>query len=242
MTVGEQRVIIGKEGIMELLQAIEARHAVRYFTEQPIEEELAQRLRQKIDECNSKSGLNIQLCLQDPRAFETLLARYGVFTNVNNYIAVVGKKNGEADEECGYYGEQIVLLAQQLGLNTCWVGGTYSKRKVSASVGYGEKIYLVIALGYGENQGKPHKTKPVETLCSVVNDEVPGWFLYAMEAVQMAPSAMNQQKYRFHLDGKTVRAEPGSGFYTKVDLGIAKLHFEIGAAAAGATEADWHWG
>ena len=41
---------------------------------------------------------------------------------------------------------------------------------------------------------------------------------------------MNQQKFRFQLEDSVVRATPGRGFYTKIDLGIAKYHFELGAA------------
>jgi len=45
----------------------------------------------------------------------------------------------------------------------------------------------------------------------------------------LAPTAMNQQKFIFELSGEKATAKSGSGFYTKVDLGIAKLHFELAA-------------
>jgi hypothetical protein len=52
------------------------------------------------------------------------------FTGVQNYIALIGKKSSSLEEQAGYYGEQLVLTAQQLGLNTCWVAMTVSKGTV----------------------------------------------------------------------------------------------------------------
>lgn len=49
----------------------------------------------------------------------------------------------------------------------------------------------------------------------------------------MAPTAMNQQKFTFTLKGDKVRADAGLGFYAKVDLGIVKYHFELGAQRTG---------
>ena len=46
----------------------------------------------------------------------------------------------------------------------------------------------------------------------------------------LAPTAINQQKFKFSLhDGNKVSVKAGLGFYSKVDLGIVKYHFEIGA-------------
>lgn len=47
-----------------------------------------------------------------------------------------------------------------------------------------------------------------------------------MEAVCLAPTAMNQQKFFFELKDGVVTAKDIKGFYTKTDLGIAKYHFE----------------
>lgn len=220
---------------MDLLEAIKTRHSVRSYTDDKIEGEVLKHLRETINECNLQSGLNIQLCINEPNAFSGMMARYGRLENVKNYIALTGKKSDDLDEKCGYYGEKIVLKAQQLGLNTCWVALTYSKGKNAAKVGQGEKNVIVIALGYGKTPGVSHKVKPIEELCKV-KGSMPDWFRKGMEAAQLAPTAMNQQKFCFELDGNIVKAYKGSGIYTKVDLGIAKYHFEIGAGNTG-----WKW-
>lgn len=225
---------------MVLLEAIKARHSVRSYIDRKIEDEVLNQLQQIIKQCNKESGLNIQLCLNEPGAFSGMMARIGRFKNVKNYIALVGKKSDDSlDEKCGYYAEKIVLKAQQLGLNTCWVGMTYSKRKSKKAImlNSDEELLMVIAIGYGEINGVSHEVKPIEKLSNIEKFEsVPEWFLNGMKAVQLAPSAMNQQKFKFELDGDIIHTKSGSGSYTKIDLGIAKYHFEIGAG-----EKNWNW-
>lgn len=221
---------------MDLLEAIKSRHSVRSYTDRKIEGETLDQLKKFIDECNSNSGLHIQLCINEPDAFTGFMARYGKFKNACNYIALVGKKDDQLEEKAGYYGEMIALKAQQLGLNTCWVAASYNKGKSIAEVKPGEKLLMVLTVGYGESNGVSHTNKPIEKLYSV-NGNMPDWFQKGMEAAQLAPTAMNQQKFKFTLNGNTVEASAGFGFYTKTDLGIAKCHFEIGAGKTG-----WKWG
>ena len=215
---------------MELWQAMERRHSVRSYEERSIDKETKEKLAAMIETCNRESGIHMQLVTEDPQAFISLMAHYGKFSGVRNYIALVGKKGTDMDEVCGYYGEKIVLYAQQLGLNTCWVAMTYKKVKGVFKVNAGEKLYVVIAIGYGKSQGVPHKSKAMELVCKA-DGEMPGWFQRGVEAALLAPTAMNQQKFLFTLDGKNVSARAGMGFYSKIDLGIAKYHFEIGAGA-----------
>lgn len=222
---------------MDLMEAVRTRHSVRAYTDKKIETETLAQLQEMVVHCNRESGLQIQLCTEDPNAFEGFLARYGRFQNVRNYIAIVGEKGRDFEETGGYYGEKVVLKAQQLGLNTCWVAMTYKKGQVKKTVKIGahEELLMVIALGYGATAGEPHKSKPLEDLCKGGNDG-PDWFCRGVAAAQLAPTAINQQKFVFIRNGNQVKALAGFGPHTKVDLGIAKYHFEIGAGAA-----NWQW-
>lgn len=215
---------------MTLNEAIVARHSVRRYIDKAIDPEAVKELQEIIEECNKESGLKFQLQLNEPEAFGSGMASYGKFSGCSNYITVVGKK--EDEEKCGYYGEKIVLRAQQLGLNTCWVALTFNKSKVVYDADKGEKLLIVISLGYGQTPGHERPTKSIEELSKVRNGDTPEWFIRAMEAVQLAPTAINQQKFFFTLDGNTVEAKTLLGFYAKIDLGIAKYHFEIGAGDA----------
>lgn len=213
---------------MDIFEAMQNRHSVRQYTNKAIETEKIDALTKLIGECNRDSGLHLQLVTNEPKAFDGTMAHYGKFSGVTSYIALVGSKSVDLEEKCGYYGEKVVLEAQMLGLNTCWVGLTFSKIPDAFTVNKGEKLVGVISVGYGTNAGVPHNSKPVEKLCSV-QSEMPDWLRRGMDAAMLAPTAMNQQKFRFALNGNKVAAKAGGGFFTKVDLGIAKYHFELGA-------------
>ena len=213
---------------MDITQAMKERHAVRAYTDKPIPEEIKQQLQNKITELNKKSGLHIQLICDEPKAFDGFMAHYGKFSGVTNYIAMIGKKSSDLPEKIGYYGEQLVLYAQELGLNTCWVAMTYSKVKSAYKLGPGEKLSMVIPVGYGKTQGVAHKSKAASEV-SETDGTKAEWFEKGVQAALLAPTAMNQQKFRLVKKGEKVQALPGKGFYTKIDLGIVKLHFEIGA-------------
>lgn len=212
---------------MNLMEAMAARHSVRQYKNKLLDMETINTLQSEINICNQEGDLHIQLVIHEPKAFDGFMAHYGKFNGVTNYIAMIGKKDG-LEEKCGYYGERLVLLAQQLGLNTCWVAMTYSKIKTAFEIGKGEKLCVVIALGYGETQGVAHKSKSINEVVKTEGN-IPEWFIDGVNAALLAPTAMNQQKFLFRLTGNQVSAKAGIGFYTKVDLGIAKYHFEIGA-------------
>lgn len=213
---------------MELLEAIRRRHSVRQYTDQPIPAEVLAELEAEAAACNREGGLHMQLVSNEPEAFQGIMAHYGSFRGVRNYLALIGSKGPDLDEKIGYYGERLVLKATQLGLDSCWVALTFRKGKCRCTVAPGEKLVCVAALGYGVTHGVPHKSRPMEDLCQV-RGEMPAWFRSGMEAALLAPTAVNQQKFRLTLDGNTVQAESTGGFYSKVDLGIVKYHFEAGA-------------
>lgn len=223
--------------MITLLEAIEQRHSVRRYLPQPIEPVKVEALNAIIDQCNSASGLRIALILDEPKAFASRLVHYGAFSGVCNYLAMNGPADDpRLDEKIGYYGEKIVLEAQRLQLNTCWVALTFKKNRKVLALRPGEKLRCVISIGYGVTQGAGHKIKPLAkvTRCQ---GEMPEWFRRGAEAALLAPTAINQQKFCFTLVGENqVRATSRWGFYEIIDLGIAKYHFEV---AAGTDNFSW---
>ena len=211
---------------MDLLKAMRERHSVRSYNDTPITGKTLGSLKALVDRANADSGLHIQLVLNEPEAFGGRIARYGSFKGVRNYIALVGRDDKELEPKCGYFGERIVIGAQALGLNTCWVGLNYSKVPDAYVVGDSEKLLMVIAIGYGENIGKPHRSKtPAQVIKGSAN--APKWFTDGVEAALLAPTALNQQKFTFELIGDKVLAKAKWGPYSKTDLGIVKYHFEL---------------
>ena len=211
------------EHAMELMKA---RHSVRQYLDKPIPADVRAALDACAAELNEKSGLHMQIVYDEPACFGSRMARYGKFENCANYIALVGKKAADLDERCGYYGELLALRAQALGLNTCWVALTHGKSR--ADVAPGEKEVILLALGYGKTQGHPRRSKTAAEVCGEADG--PAWFKNGVEAALLAPTAVNQQKFLFRRDGNRVTAKiSGVGTCLKIDLGIVKCHFELGA-------------
>jgi nitroreductase len=207
---------------------VKSRHSVRNFYDKPIDEHARQELQKMIDECNDKADLSIQLVLNEKDAFGK--SRYGSIKNCQNYIAMIGPRSKDLDKLCGYYGEKLVLKAQELGLNTCWVELTYNKSKVPCIIDSNEKLVIVIALGYGKTNGDTRKSKSFEDVSKTIKN-VPDWYRRGVDFALYAPTAMNQQKFKFELvdENEVSLKVAGLGICTDIDLGIVKYHFELGA-------------
>ncbi len=224
---------------MTIMDAIAERHSVRAFTPRPLDFATWDALDSYIREINDESRLSFTLITDDPTAFgQSLLAKYGHFENVQNFIVCAGPKGPDLEERVGYFGEAIVLKAQMLGLNTCWVGLTFSKSNVRRLLKPGERLVCVIAMGYGVSAGSSHPVKSEGEL-STVKGEVPEWFEQGMWAATLAPTALNQQRWHITLENGVCRLTTAPGPYTALDRGIVRRHFEIGAANAGEAQVAW---
>ena len=218
----------------DILDLMRSRHSVRQYLDKVIPEDIRSELNQYADSLNEQGGLHVQIIYDDPECFGSRMARYGRFENCKDYICMVGKQASDLEERCGYYGEKLVLKAQELGLNTCWTALTHGKSKVQ--VGTGETEVIVIALGYGATQGAERKSKRPEDVSNITSD-APEWFKRGIEAALLAPTAINQQKFKFALTDNKVQAKAGKiGTCLKIDLGIVKCHFEL---AAGKSNFEW---
>ena len=208
---------------MDIFEAIGNRHSVRSYLDTPIPEETAEALRAFIVDVNRESGLHFALFTQERTGFA------GKLKNVRNYIAFAG--GGEnLEERIGYYGAKLMLEAQMLGLNSCWVAMSFNKGAVTKRMALreGEKVVNALALGYGEFQGMPHRTKSMEKLCRC-DGPMPDWFRKGMETVMLAPTAINQQQFLFTLADSQVSAKAKLGPCSQIDLGIVKYYFELGS-------------
>ncbi len=214
------------------LEAIRARHSVRSYEDRPLSAEDVKAVEKLLAEVNAESGFHFQLILNEEKAFNSgFFGHYGKFENAVNYIVLAAKKGKGVHEKIGYYGAKVVLELQKLGLNTCWVGGTYKKVKAAYDLSGGERVMSVLTVGYGANPGHASKSKtPEETNRGKALDQTPEWYRNGVKAALLAPSAVNQKKYSFELKRKDkVKAYAGRGIMTDLDLGIARYFFEIGA-------------
>ena len=209
----------------DFAQEIQARHSVRNYVDDPLTQHQIDELNAFIKCINEHTGLSISLHI-DEDIFSNWMLGYGFIKNCNNHIRFAGKECENLEEKIGYYGELVILKAQELGLNTCWVGGTYRKKDVKEDPSI--KLVLVASIGKGKTQGSPSKSKPIQAYYE--GENVPEWFIKGMEAVALAPSAVNQKKWKFIYKGEEkVEAFSDGKHFNEVDLGIAKCHFELGS-------------
>ncbi|MBQ8615266.1 MAG: nitroreductase [Clostridia bacterium] len=210
---------------MKLLELMKKRHSVRLYEDRPIEEEKKVILNELIKSLNVKYGTNVQIFYDDADGFKNAKASYGNFSGCTNYIALVAKDA----EIAGYVGEIIVLKAQELGLNTCFVALTYKRGAVKGKVNKakGEKVQCNIALGYGKNQGVSHKIKSSQDVLELYGEK-PEYLDTIVEACLLAPTAMNQQKFKVVCENDNIYIKKsGLGFYLDFDLGIVKCHKDL---------------
>ena len=218
---------------MTNLEAIRQRHAVRHFDGKPINKKHQNILNNIINKINEESNMRFQLVINEPIAFSGRRAALTHFTGCVNYLAIVGPKNSRLREKAGYYGEKIVLSAQKLGIMSCWVAKTFDKVKNAYMVAKGEKLVLVIALGYASYKGKKHDSKPFDKVVINKDDkELPTWFKNGVECALLAPTGINQQGFKFQLLSNNRVKVKNRSFCRDVDLGIVKYHFEVGAGDA----------
>lgn len=216
---------------MNEIEAIRQRHSVRTYSSARIAPETKEKLCSFIDEVNSAANLQFQFLEDAGKTFAKLLSRAMGLGSAPSVIACIGPDTEDLDEKIGYYGEKIVLYAQQLGLNTCWAG-TFSREKIPVIVQEGQRLTIVIAVGYGVNPGRVRKSKTAEQVSNISSDS-PEWFRFAVEMALLAPTAINQQKFDISLqpDG-TVSIQDKGGVLSRIDLGIVKYHFDVAAAYA----------
>lgn len=81
---------------MNLLEAMEQRHAIRAYTDEPVAADVLAILKAEICSCNMESGLHVQMASGLEDAFLGLKTHYGRFTGVHNAIALIGRPQAPA--------------------------------------------------------------------------------------------------------------------------------------------------
>ncbi|MBT1172878.1 nitroreductase [Bifidobacterium sp. MA2] len=248
----------------QLIDAVNIRTAIRSYDSDPIDDDAARQLEMTLDPINLLSGLHIQLVRDRPQVFAEANAS-GHLKNAANYLAIVGPKDDdEAKERAGFYAERVVLAATLRGLGTLWVAGSWDRAEAArhCHVRRDEELYLGVVIGHPEHhlerlqesydelvevQRTHRPTKSYEEFTAGMTDDeraaAPEWFRAGVEAAMKAPSAMNRQPVTFSYDADADTAaahiDPSAGdeHWALNDLGIAKLHFQIGAG-----QGQWAWG
>ncbi len=232
------------------LQQLQQRHSVRSYTDTPLTESQVNAIKAVITDINThEAGMHFQLFTNDPTPFAGFTRSYGMFKGVRNYVAAVVDHNYSfVEEKAGYNGQRIAMKATLLGLGSCIISGTYSRKNVNAQLRAGQEILFLIALGEAQEEqtsmiakltrkvAKRSSKAPEDfyTGQTPINEafEKHPLLAIALKAVACAPSAMNKQPVQIALaqgpDG-TERIEAsttGKEIAQQIDLGIALYNFE----------------
>jgi hypothetical protein len=204
---------------------IEQRFSCRSYIDKPIQEIHRQALSKFLDKCigplGTKARFDLITAAEDDRQSLKGLGTYGFIKNPTGFIVGAVEPGRHNLEDYGYLLEYIVLAATDIGLGTCWLGGSFSKSNFAKKIALqnSEILPAVIATGYEannngsreiiRNQLKMHRRLPMDrllfdnTLDKPLKIESNNPYTAALEMVRLAPSASNKQPWRIVRIGNT---------------------------------------
>jgi hypothetical protein len=182
-----------------------------------------------------------------------VVGSYGRVVGAGSALVIIGRPDRQAvHESMGYLGEAVLLQATALGLGTCWIAGSFDRTVASQLVDLmpGERVFAISPLGYAQDRPRTSERllkamvrakhrRPVREIAPGFDEEHwPAWAAEGVRLARLAPSAVNRQPWRFDFEpGSMVvsvvpRGSEGS-ISRLLDIGIAMLHFEVGARLMG---------
>ena len=234
--------------------AIPLRRSRRRYDSIELEPDQLARLRTVCGEFRPFPQARAELVTESPdRIFRGAIGPYGKIKGATALAAFIGSMDDPyVQEKVGYLGEGIILEATAMGLATCWVGGFFRPKVAASVVGIGrnEKVLAVTPVGRAvENVtreeiimtgfGLNHRRKPLAELTAGLSpSDWPQWVKPSLEAARIAPSAINRQPWRFHVESNGITVSVDNPRFTfgvskRLDCGIAMLHIEVAAMDAG---------
>lgn len=218
-------------------EILKKRTSRRSFLSTPIEE--IDKVRQIVNISDSRDTTSFELLEDNGKVFYKLKLVYGWFRNVTTVVMLrmeKGDPNGK--EKVGYYGQDMILRFTELGLASCWVCVDFDKIKDKFDTDTHQLVAVIIVGNAPDDLTASeksifdlmHQNRADLSDCLVARAQPPQWVLDGLEVVMCAPSTINKMKPTFYFDeGEVSVSVPNTFAYDFVDLGIFKLHFEIGA-------------
>ncbi|MFC1959021.1 nitroreductase family protein [Chloroflexota bacterium] len=233
-------------------RVIEKRRSRRRFEKKPLKANHLDHLKSICNDFRPFDNARALLVTESPdKVFKGAIGPYGKIRGASAFIAFIGNiKSPWVQEQVGYTGEGIVLEAEALNLNTCWVGGFFRPKVVKSliSIGEDEIVIAVTPVGYATKRlsfeeklmtgfGLTHRRKALSDLVIGLKDsEWPQWIRKALEAARIAPSAVNRQPWRFHVEQESITIATNSNslkreptMSKRLCCGTAMLHIETAA-------------
>ncbi len=238
----------------EWLAAVARRHSRRAYDGRPVDTASLDALETiclRFAPCADARAILVRQPAVD--VFTGAIGSYGKVVSAPHVLLLVGDTASPfADQHVGYVGEAVILEATALGLDTCWVGGFFSAKRVAklAALREGERVLAVTPVGHARGEqslteramrgmSRAARRREVAEIAPGGTQGWPEWAVAAVETARLAPSAMNRQPWRFSMDAGDLVVSRDSAVETpkvtkRLDCGIAMLHAHLGAIAEGA--------
>jgi nitroreductase len=235
---------------MSIIETIRKRRSVRTYTGEALTDEHAGLILRYIAGLQAPFGVQARIRLirscaaGEPKPVK--LGTYGWIDGARDFLALVYREGPLAEEGAACMFEQAILYCTGLGVGTCWLGGSFSRKDFGRQVTLmpGEKLRIVSPAGYASDRKrfletfivgaeKNHRTrKPFEAnfflndFATPLTEAEAGRYALPLEMVRLAPSANNSQPWRVMLDGRAVHFYRTFSYgFAAIDTGIALCHF-----------------
>ncbi|MDR3219486.1 MAG: hypothetical protein LBU22_11045 [Dysgonamonadaceae bacterium] len=234
---------------MSIIETIRQRRSVRSYTGEALRSEHVALIVDYIAGLEAPFGANVRIqpvhaAIEDSNPIK--LGTYGWIGGAKDYLALIYEEAPLAEEGAAYLFEQLVLYCTGLGLGTCWLGGSFSRKDFGQQVKLkpDEKLKIVSPVGYASDKKrfvetyivgaeKNHRTrKPFGAnffygdFSTPLTEAAAGIYALPLEMVRLAPSANNKQSWRVTLDGDSLHFYQTFSYgFSAIDIGIALCHF-----------------
>jgi len=242
-------------------RAIKQRRSRRQFGPRLLESKTLAQINSICNDFQPFNGARAVFVTDKPETvFKGAIGPYGKVKNAPAFVAFIGNmENPNVQEHVGYTGEGIILEAETMNLATCWVAGFFRRKVVESliRIGNNERVMAITPIGYAAKRqsleerlmtgfGLSHKRKKLSGLVTGIEEsEWPQWIKVSLEAARLAPSAVNRQPWRFHIEPDSITVSVNVmkreyGISKRLCCGIAMLHIETAAINCG-IEGKWEF-
>ena len=206
-------------------EIIQARHSCRTYEERPIARDIRDRLAGIAATLTTgpfSTAPRLELVAATAQDRDALkgLGTYGFIKGATGFFVGATEDAAKATEDYGYLMELLVLHATDLGLGTCWLGGSFTKSSFAAKIDLrpGELVPAVVAVGYIAE--RPRAFDPMirryarsdkrlpwrrlffkDSFSAPLSADNAGAYTTPLEMVRLGPSASNKQPWRIVQDG-----------------------------------------
>jgi nitroreductase len=234
-----------------ITEAIQLRRSTRTYDNLPLHPQHHAHLLRDLPTLAPPFGAHARIHLHHHETIDAprrRLGTYGWISGARDYLILIHRPGILAEEAAAFIFEQTILRCTRLGIATCWLGGSFSRRDFARQVTLqpGEKISIVSPVGYPAprqrliettliSAEKNHTTrKPfganfhLNRFNTPLTPDNAGPYRLPLEMVRLAPSANNTQSWRITLTPEAIHFYRTFSYgFARFDLGIALCHFYL---------------